>query len=42
MFTGLSAFPITPFSNEEIDYSAFERLMSNLVSAEVDLENIAS
>ena len=36
MFTGLSAFPITPFSNEEIDYSAFERLMSNLVSAEVD------
>jgi len=36
MFTGLSAFPITPFSNEEIDYSAFERLMSKLVSAEVD------
>lgn len=36
MFTGLSAFPITPFINEEIDYKAFERLIDNLVSARVD------
>ena len=36
MFTGLSAFPITPFTNEEIDYKAFERLIDNLVDARVD------
>ena len=36
MFTGLSAFPITPFTNEEIDYKAFERLIDNLVAARVD------
>lgn len=36
MFTGLSAFPITPFKNEQIDLAAFERLINNLTSAKVD------
>ena len=36
MFTGLSAFPITPFSNERIDYKAFEALIGNLTQAKVD------
>ena len=36
MFTGLSAFPITPFKNEEVDYSAFERVINNLTNAKVD------
>lgn len=36
MFTGLSAFPLTPFKNERIDFSAFEKLLSNLVEAKVD------
>lgn len=36
MFTGLCAFPLTPFQNERIDYSAFERLMKNLTDAKVD------
>ncbi len=36
MFTGLSAFPITPFKNEQIDFTAFTRLMDNLVSANVN------
>ncbi|WP_448547552.1 dihydrodipicolinate synthase family protein [Thalassotalea fusca] len=36
MFTGLSAFPITPFQNEQIDLKAFARLMVNLTEAKVD------
>ena len=36
MFTGLSAFPLTPFKNERIDFVAFERLITNLVDAKVD------
>ncbi|MFW8590708.1 dihydrodipicolinate synthase family protein [Glaciecola sp. 2405UD65-10] len=36
MFSGLSAFPLTPFKDEKIDYSAFESLLSNLVDAKVD------
>ncbi len=36
MFTGLSAFPLTPFKNDKIDFSAFERLLDNLVTAKVD------
>jgi len=36
MFTGLSAFPITPFSNENIDFKAFEAIVGNLVQANVD------
>jgi len=36
MFTGLSAFPITPFSNESVDFKAFEALLGNLVDASVD------
>ena len=36
MFTGLSAFPITPFHNERIDFKALEKLITNLVSANVD------
>lgn len=36
MFTGLSAFPITPFSNEGIDLKAFEALIGNLTQAKVD------
>ncbi len=36
MFTGLSAFPITPFSNESIDFKAFEAIIDNLVQAKVD------
>lgn len=36
MFTGLSAFPITPFKNEHIDYMAFDSLMENLVRAQVN------
>lgn len=36
MFTGLSAFPITPFSNEGIDFKAFEALIGNLTQAKVD------
>ena len=36
MFTGLSAFPITPFSNEGIDFKAFEALIANLMQAKVD------
>ena len=30
MFTGLSAFPITPFKQEVIDYKAFKGLVENL------------
>ena len=36
MFTGLSAFPLTPFKDERIDFVAFERLITNLVDAKVD------
>ena len=36
MFTGLSAFPLTPFKNEQIDYAAFERLIVNLKEANVE------
>jgi 4-hydroxy-tetrahydrodipicolinate synthase len=36
MFTGLSAFPITPFRNENIDFKAFEALIANLTEANVD------
>ena len=36
MFTGLSAFPITPFKQEAIDYKAFKGLVDNLASANVD------
>lgn len=36
MFTGLSAFPITPFNNEGIDFKAFEAIINNLVQAKVD------
>ncbi|MCH2058063.1 MAG: dihydrodipicolinate synthase family protein [Thalassotalea sp.] len=36
MFTGLSAFPITPFSNERIDFKAFEAIVDNLVQAKAD------
>ncbi|AXT38346.1 dihydrodipicolinate synthase family protein [Alteromonas sp. BL110] len=36
MFTGLSAFPITPFKQETIDYKAFQGLVDNLASANVD------
>ena len=36
MFTGLSAFPITPFKNEDIDFKAFEALITNLTEAKVD------
>ncbi|MEC9022982.1 MAG: dihydrodipicolinate synthase family protein, partial [Pseudomonadota bacterium] len=36
MFTGLSAFPITPFNQEAIDYKALQGLVENLASANVD------
>lgn len=36
MFTGLSAFPITPFSNEGIDFKALEAIVENLTQAKVD------
>lgn len=36
MFHGLSAFPLTPFKNEEIDERAFERLVHRLTEAGVD------
>ena len=36
MFTGLSTFPITPFKYEAIDYKAYQRLVENLVAANVD------
>lgn len=36
MFTGLSAFPLTPFHNEAIDFNAFEKLLLNLSDAKVD------
>lgn len=36
MFTGLSAFPLTPFKDEKVDMQAFERLVTNLTDAKVD------
>lgn len=36
MFTGLSAFPITPFKNEQVDLVSFDRLIGNLADANVD------
>ncbi|WP_353179371.1 dihydrodipicolinate synthase family protein [Salinisphaera sp. T5B8] len=36
MFTGLSAFPLSPLGSDGIDEPAFIRLMARLVSAEVD------
>lgn len=36
MFTGLSAFPLTPLSDSGIDEPAFERLVGRLASAGVD------
>ena len=36
MFTGLSAFPITPFRDEKLDFKAFEVLITNLTQAKVD------
>lgn len=36
MFTGLSAFPLTPFKDEKIDFDAFEKLMAPLVAAKVN------
>jgi len=36
MFTGLSAFPITPFKDESVDLKAFEALVGNLTQAKVD------
>ncbi len=36
MFTGLSAFPLTPFQDEQLDFAAFERLIANLTTANVD------
>ena len=36
MFTGLSAFPLTPFKDERIDFVAYEALINNLTRAKVD------
>jgi len=36
MFTGLSAFPLSPLGRDGVDEPAFIRLMARLVSAEVD------
>jgi len=36
MFTGLCAFPLTPFRDESVDYVALEKLISNLKQANVE------
>lgn len=36
MFTGLSAFPLTPITDERVDEDSFVRLVSRLRDAEVD------
>ncbi len=36
MFTGLSAFPITPMNEHSVDESAYARLIGQLVDAKVD------
>jgi 4-hydroxy-tetrahydrodipicolinate synthase len=36
MFTGLSAFPLTPLANDAVDEAAFVRLIQRLAEAKVD------
>jgi 4-hydroxy-tetrahydrodipicolinate synthase len=36
MFTGLSAFPLTPLANDAVDEAAFVRLVERLAAAQVD------
>lgn len=36
MFTGLSAFPLTPLANDAVDEAAFVRLVERLAEAKVD------
>ncbi|MCU1532515.1 MAG: dihydrodipicolinate synthase family protein [Arthrobacter sp.] len=36
MFTGMSAFPLTPLANDAVDESAFVRLIERLAEAKVD------
>ena len=36
MFTGLSAFPLTPLASDEVDEAAFVRLVQRLAAAGVD------
>jgi 4-hydroxy-tetrahydrodipicolinate synthase len=36
MFTGLSAFPLTPLANDAVDETAFVRLIERLAEAKVD------
>mgnify|MGYP004716994395 CR=1 FL=1 len=36
MFTGLSAFPLTPLLNDDIDEAAFIRLLTRLTHADVN------
>ncbi len=36
MFTGLSAFPLTPLANDAVDETAFVRLVERLSGAGVD------
>lgn len=36
MFTGLCAFPLTPFHQERIDVHAYHRILERLVAAKVD------
>jgi 4-hydroxy-tetrahydrodipicolinate synthase len=36
MFTGLSAFPLTPLANDAVDEAAFVRLVQRLAEAQVD------
>ncbi|MBD1557838.1 dihydrodipicolinate synthase family protein [Vibrio sp. S9_S30] len=36
MFTGLSGFPITPFTHERLDHTAYANLINRLVDANLD------
>jgi 4-hydroxy-tetrahydrodipicolinate synthase len=36
MFTGLSAFPLTPFADDQVDEGAFARLIERLATSRVD------
>ena len=36
MFTGLSAFPITPFTDDQIDHSAYANLINRLADVQID------
>lgn len=36
IFRGISAFPITPMTNERVDAGAYARVVSRLVDAKVD------